>query len=1163
VQGVASGPSKVQFVMQGNGLPANDPRHFGGLLGFLNDQIAAQQRANPNQLLGIIPQRLATITWNEARNAVPGYAVVDIDPITGEEVFPGLRYNDDLTPYNANAADPAQRGNILERAIDSALARQAIAPLWEVQTARIRQDLGDPNAGLTEEERSAKLGQSVLADSNGKRVPGVFRPIALDLNGDGAITTLSSAQSNRKFDWNNTGFKAATGWIGAGEGFLTLDRNVNGEIDSGRELFSNGLVSDAARGVRSLSWVDANGDGYLDASDPVFAALRVWQDSNGDGIQTGNESKTLAELGITKLDYSQNRFTRSGQEFYMQSATLDASSVGVSENPLKAGGIQIVHSNGSTTLLVTKEQITNGGGGTGQGTTFTVVDEVISSYEDGIAPEVSASQGGPAATDHQPISISIASLLVNDGFNGSTAGLTITSVANSIHGNATLDLAAGLVIFNAEQNFAGQAAFEYVVTASDGQTRIGHVQLNLTAVNDRPTISNPTIPDRNIYGYIPIYGTIQTKTGSGDGVEFVTSQILSGYAGIYDAFQSAGGYVLATITSEEWDGNSFVLKTETYATDQIVDSGIRIADVAYYGGFNSSGYLDVNGVRITAGLPSFNHSTPVAIERGNDGQINASDVDGGGIQYVIADGDKPLYGSVSINASTGAFNYIGRRAAGEGTGPNIDTDDHYTNETVNSDTFYVRVVDLSDPSGNTFTRQQITVAHYGPLPVPNVSSGAKKPIALDLNGNGFEFINVDDSNVFLNVNGDGLRRRTAWVGPNDGLLVFDENNNGKVDTFDEVTFARFLSGAQTDLQGLRAFDTNNDGLFSAADAKWNSFAVWRDANSNGVSDAGELQSLAALGIQSIQLNSDGQFRVINGQTVHGVGTVTRTDGSTIALADVSLAYRNVTQATTQAGTSTTATVSNFAKGQTFTGTASRDLVFGTAGNDSFDMGAGNDVVTDDAGNDSVIAGAGDDSVFTGIDNDYIDAGDGNDSVFAGEGNDLVLAGAGDDTVLLEGGNDIAFGGDGNDLLAGGSGNDLLSGDAGNDRLLGEGGRDQLLGGAGDDELWGMTGDDALDGGLGNDLLVGGEGADKMEGGAGNDTYEVDSTLDEVIEAAGQGQDTVRSYINYTLAANLEDLTLLGTEALSGTGNTGNNYLIGNVGANTLTGLEGNDWLDGG
>jgi Ca2+-binding RTX toxin-like protein len=84
----------------------------------------------------------------------------------------------------------------------------------------------------------------------------------------------------------------------------------------------------------------------------------------------------------------------------------------------------------------------------------------------------------------------------------------------------------------------------------------------------------------------------------------------------------------------------------------------------------------------------------------------------------------------------------------------------------------------------------------------------------------------------------------------------------------------------------------------------------------------------------------------------------------------------------------------------------------------------------------------------------------------------------------------------------------------------------------------------------------------MFGGAGKDVYVVDNVGDQIFELAGAGVDTVRSFINFTLGANLENLTLLGTANLDGTGNTRNNVLTGNSGNNTLNGEAGNDTLNG-
>ena len=120
-------------------------------------------------------------------------------------------------------------------------------------------------------------------------------------------------------------------------------------------------------------------------------------------------------------------------------------------------------------------------------------------------------------------------------------------------------------------------------------------------------------------------------------------------------------------------------------------------------------------------------------------------------------------------------------------------------------------------------------------------------------------------------------------------------------------------------------------------------------------------------------------------------------------------------------------------------------------------------------------------------------------------------------------------------------------------------------GTGNDLANSITGNalaNLLEGGGGNDKLDGGAGADRMVGGTGNDTYSVDHAGDVVVENANEGTDTVISIIDYTLPANVENLTLAGSAA-HGVGNDLANTITGNDLANLLEGGAGNDVLSGG
>jgi hypothetical protein len=164
------------------------------------------------------------------------------------------------------------------------------------------------------------------------------------------------------------------------------------------------------------------------------------------------------------------------------------------------------------------------------------------------------------------------------------------------------------------------------------------------------------------------------------------------------------------------------------------------------------------------------------------------------------------------------------------------------------------------------------------------------PVVLDLNRDG----ELKYANVLMDVNSDGVMDNTLWAGLQDGVLVWDKYRDGQVHNHSQYAFTEY--GGSTDLEGLAAgFDTNRDGVFSMADEKFGEFMVWQDSNQNGVSDAGEVRSLADWGIAAINLVSDGvQRNPVDGVTEAGRSTATTTDGQAILVADAAFAFRDAT-----------------------------------------------------------------------------------------------------------------------------------------------------------------------------------------------------------------------------------------------------------------------------
>ena len=157
-------------------------------------------------------------------------------------------------------------------------------------------------------------------------------------------------------------------------------------------------------------------------------------------------------------------------------------------------------------------------------------------------------------------------------------------------------------------------------------------------------------------------------------------------------------------------------------------------------------------------------------------------------------------------------------------------------------------------------------------------------VNVDLGGDGIELIALADSKVQFNLDLDEFAERTGWVAANDALLAYDINGNGVID--DQSELFGNSDAFENGFQSLAALDSNSDRIIDQNDAAYANLVLWKDADSDGNTDAGELTSLLDAGLVRIDLGAVSVNEANLGHMVSERSTVTWGDGHSSVIEDI-------------------------------------------------------------------------------------------------------------------------------------------------------------------------------------------------------------------------------------------------------------------------------------
>ncbi len=963
-------------------------------------------------------------------------------------------------------------------------------------------------------------------------------PLILDLDGDG-IETLSQ-DADIYFDHDKNGLAEKTGWVAADDGLLVLDRNLDGVINNGSELFGNNtLLQDgslAANAYEALAEFDENSDGVIDSQDSIFSELRVWQDQNSDGVSQQSELLNLETAGIQSLntDYQSTSIDDGNGNTIKQislASTLDDSTIQSADVWFGTNTTQTIDRN---TVLLTDE----------------------------IAALPEASAFGNVKSLHQTMmSDAVLTDLVTEFTNGTTNAERLALIDDIIYqwtGSANVDPysrdpskiyghvmdARQLVTLEnlvgksylgtwcwgeRDPNPHGQAAPKLVAEYQRFKTYVTSQLMSQTAYKD-------------IFSKMSATYNFELEQFEPDLTAFISglkALITTDEEYVVGAINTLRGMtVYSSVLQDEFSIIKSDVVLGSYALDTVI-TGTELADTLVGG--NTDDYIRGNEGDDSLFGGNGNDQYFFDLGDGSDRIYDASGQD----KLNFGEGISLANIEVTRNLTTVFITILDEQ--GLQTGDRVQIDNVYDFDgTVTASA--IESIHFAD--GTTLTLSEFMAATL---------------IQVATDGDDVLYGTEADETFNALAGNDtiygGAGNDTYQFAIGDGQDIIVENSGNDTIEFTNELIPEQVKIERTGFEGedlvLHLFDQNGDAT----------------GDTIRINKAYQGYNASSSRIENVKFTlSDGSIQILTLDELEKLYNVTELD-------DVIYGFESDDVISALSGIDT---VHGAGGNDTLYGDNDDDVLFGENGDDTLIGGEGNDTLDGGAGNDTYFFASGDghdiinntdsssidvlefdssinankvrllrvdNDLFISIDRntesvqvknyfngdaisntalkeirfadgtvisvadvvnltleatqqaDYIEAFAGDDTISARGGDDIVYAKTGDDMVSGDQGNDLLFGENGNDLLLGQQGQDQLYGGQGNDLLYGGNEDDKLYGNSGQDALYGENGSDQLYGGSQDDMLYGGNDSDELYGELGNDTLNGDDGNDLLVGGA--------------------------------------------------------------